>query len=174
MQITVDATATLHTVTKTEQALEDLKNIFEECDLATYTAAAALDSNAPALSDSLRDVAAREGGYRTKPFAQAESATQTLRGTVADFVRYSEDVVEDLERLRDAVINGAENLLNEAGKVVNGVIEGVKDFGDDVQDFGEDVLEGAQDVGEDLIEGAQDFGDGLRDGAKKVGDFFGL
>lgn len=53
MQISVDPTATLQAVTKTEQALEDLEEIFETCDLATFYVAAALEHGAPGLSDSV-------------------------------------------------------------------------------------------------------------------------
>ena len=156
MQISVDPTATLQTVTKTEQALADLKEIFETCDLASFYVAAALEHSAPALSDSVRGVAAREGSHRTEPFAQAHHATTTLRGTVADFVRYEEGVVVELGEIGRGVLHGVE----DSAALALGVLH--------------QGISKAEEIGEGAVHKAEEIGEDLKSGAEKVGEFFGL
>lgn len=167
MQIAVDPTATLQAVTKTEQALEDLEEIFETCDLATFYVAAALETSAPALSDSVRNVAAREGGHRTEPFAQAHHATTTLRGTVADFVRYEEGVVRELAEFGQGVLQGAE----DGAALTLGILhQGISE----AERFGESAIHKAEEIGKSTIHAAEQLGEDVASGAKKVGEFFGL
>jgi hypothetical protein len=159
MMISVDPAATLQVADKADLALADLEEIFATCDAATASAAALLDNGAPSVAASVRDVAAREGGNRTKAFAQAHASTASLRDAVGDFVRFGEETVEELEKMR----RGAEQVFAYG---VDRFQQGVED----VRDFGEGVIDGARDLGEDVVDGARDFGEGVIDGARDLGE----
>jgi hypothetical protein len=178
MQISVDPTATLQAVAKTEQALEDLEEIFETCDLATFYVAAALEHGAPALSDSVRGVAAREGGHRTEPFAKAHRATTTLRGTVADFVRYEEGVVRELEEIGQGVLHGVEDGAALTLGILQQGISEAEEFGKSAvhkaEEIGEGAVHKAEQLGEGAVHKAEEIGEDLKSGAEEVGEFLGL
>lgn len=171
MQISVDPDATLQVVSKTDQALADLEEIFATCDGATSAVAAILANGAPAVAASVRDVAAREGGHRTKAFAQAHAANGSLRDAVGDFVRFGEETVEELERIR----SDAEAVFEYGVDKLQQGVDDVRRFGEGVidgaRDVGEDVVDGARDLGEDVVEGVHDIADTLSDLSKRRGIF---
>ena len=182
MQISVDPDATLQVASKTDQALARLEATFDICDNATATVAALLANGAPAVAASVRDVAAREGGHRTKAFAQAHAANGSLRDAVGDFVRFGEDAVEELERIRRSAesvfeygVDKFQQGVDEVRRFGEGVIDGARDVGEDIvdgaRDVAEDVAEGARDLAEDAVDTAHDIADTLSDLSKRRGIF---
>jgi hypothetical protein len=146
MQISVDPEGTLRVATKTTQALDGLAENFDTCDRATDAVAAMLANGAPSVAASVRDVAAREGGHRTKAFAQAHAANASLRDAVGDFVRFGEKAVDEFEELRRDVERAAEHGvdkihqgISEAGRLANGVAGEVRDIGEDAVDEVRDI-----------------------------------
>ena len=182
MQISVDPDATLQVASKTDQALADLEENFATCDGATSAIAGMLANGAPSVAASVRDVAAREGGHRSKAFAQAHAANGSLREAVGDFVRFGEETVEELEKMRRVAEQAAAYELGKFQQGVDdvrrfggGVIDGARELGEDAvvgaRELGEDVVDGARELGEDAVDGARDIVDALSDLSKRRGIF---
>jgi hypothetical protein len=154
MQIAVDPEGTLRVATKTTQALDGLAENFDTCDRATDAVAAILAGGAPSVAASVRKLAAREGGHRTKAFAQAHAANASLRDAVGDFVRFGEGAVKEFDKIRReaelAAEYGVDKIhqgISEVGRFANGVAGEVRDIGEDAVDEVRDIGRTLSDLG---------------------------